>query len=223
MDIISQGLDFFLHLNEHLERYATDWGPWLYVVLFAIIFLETGLVVTPILPGDSLLFAVGALAGAGIGQLSILMLLVLLIIAAVAGDAANYAIGYWLGPKVFKYEQSLLFNKKHLVRTQRFYQRYGSKTIVLARFIPIVRTFAPFVAGIGKMQYRRFAAYNVLGGVAWVAAFLLLGYFLGERLKAQFSIIVLAIIVISVMPLAIEFFLARRRRLQQTPVPANAE
>src|SRR5262249_27188422 len=150
--------------------------PWLYVVLFAVIFCETGLVVTPFLPGDSLLFAVGALAASPNSTLSLPLLLVLMCVAAVLGDAVNYSIGYWLGPKGFKYDNSWFFNKKHLLRTQHFYEKYGSKTIVLARFIPIIRTFAPFVAGIGQMQYRRFAIYNVAGGIVWVLAFTLAGY-----------------------------------------------
>jgi membrane-associated protein len=170
-------------------------------------------VVTPFLPGDSLLFAVGALAASPGSPLSLPVLLVLLIVAAVLGDAVNYLIGFRLGPKVFRYEKSRLFNKKHLERTQRFYEKYGGKTIILARFIPIIRTFAPFVAGIGKMRYRNFAIYNVIGGVAWVVLCLLSGYCFGEVefVKRHFEIVLIAIIIISLMPPVIEYLLSRRR------------
>jgi membrane-associated protein len=223
MELIRQGVDIFLHLDVHLNDWAAILGQWLYLLLFAIVFCETGLVVTPILPGDSLLFAVGALAALEGSSLSLPLLLFLLMAAAIIGDAVNYFIGYRVGPRVFQYEHARFFNKKHLVRTQQFYEKYGGKTIVLARFIPIVRTFAPFVAGIGKMTYPQFALYNVLGGAAWVVAFLLGGYFLGESLKHQFHIIIVAIVVISVLPLGIELVLARRRRLRQEPVHASAE
>src|SRR5262249_51228118 len=161
------------------DAMANALGLWLYLVLFAIVFCETGLVVTPILPGDSLLFFVGALASRADSELNVIGLLILLIVAAVAGDAVNYMIGYHLGPRVFSPEKSRLFNKKHLLRTHAFYEKYGGKTIILARFIPIIRTFAPFVAGIAKMEYRKFGLYNVTGGMAWVMTFLLGGYFLG--------------------------------------------
>src|SRR5262245_61714132 len=181
MDFVQTLIDILFHLDQHLNGWAEWLGPWLYVVLFAIIFCETGLVVTPFLPGDSLLFAVGALAGRPDSPLSLPLLIGLLITAAVLGDAVNYLVGFQLGPKVFKYENSRLLNKQHLVRTQHFYERYGGKTIILARFIPIIRTFAPFVAGIGKMRYRRFSSFNVVGGVAWVLIFLLGGYYLGSQ------------------------------------------
>jgi membrane-associated protein len=219
---ISQLLEYFLHPQHHL-LYLTEWmGPWFYLLLFAIIFCETGLVVTPILPGDSLLFAVGALA-AGSSSLSMALLFGLLVAAAVIGDAVNYQIGYRLGPKVFKYEQSWFFNKKHLLRAQAFYEKYGSKTIVLARFVPIVRTFAPFVAGIGQMRYARFFLYNCIGAVAWVAICLWSGYFFGTLpwVTAHFELVVLAIVVISVMPMVVEFLLAWRQRvLLAKTVPA---
>lgn len=211
---IGELLEYFLHPQHHLH-YLMEWmGPWFYGLLFAIIFCETGLVVTPILPGDSLLFAVGALA-AGNSPLSMTLLFGLLVAAAVIGDAVNYAIGYRLGPKVFKYEQSRVFNKKHLLRAQAFYEKYGSKTIILARFVPIVRTFAPFVAGIGKMRYPRFFLYNCVGGVTWVAICLWSGYFFGglDWVKNNFELVVLAIVFISVLPIVIEFLLARRQRL----------
>jgi membrane-associated protein len=225
MDLFNQFLDYFLRLDVHLNEIATILGPWLYGLLFLIIFCETGLVVTPILPGDSLLFAVGALAASAGSTLSLPALLVLLIAAAILGDAVNYHAGYYIGPKVFKYENSRLLNKKHLLRTQQFYEKYGSKTIVLARFVPIVRTFAPFVAGIGNMRYIRFAIYNILGGVAWVALFLLGGYFLGNLpgIKERFHIIIVAILIISVLPMVYEYFMARRRAAAKEPVAVEAE
>jgi membrane-associated protein len=182
-------------------------------VLFGIIFCETGLVVTPILPGDSLLFAVGALAAIDQSPLSMPVLIVSLIVAAVVGDAVNYAIGFRIGPKVFSSESSWLFNKKHLIETQRFYDEYGSLTIIVARFIPIIRTFAPFVAGIGKMAYARFFLYNVTGGVCWVTAFLLGGYYLGNvpAVKRNFQFIIIGILIVSVLPPIFKFLLTRRK------------
>src|SRR5262249_26965695 len=162
---IHQAIDIFLHLDTHLNDLAGALGGWLYSVLFLIIFCETGLVVTPFLPGDSLLFAIGALAAIEGSPLQIPLILVLLSLAGVSGDAVNYAIGYRVGPRVFTSETSRLLNKRHLLRTQAFYEKYGGKTIILARFMPVVRTFAPFVAGIGKMRYARFALFNVIGGV----------------------------------------------------------
>jgi membrane-associated protein len=225
MELFNQFVDYFLRLDVHLNEFATILGPWLYGLLFLIVFCETGLVVTPILPGDSLLFAVGALAASADSTLSITTLLSLLVAAAVLGDAVNYFAGYHIGPKVFKYETSWLLNKKHLVRTQQFYERHGRKTIILARFIPIVRTFAPFVAGIGKMEYRRFALYNVVGGVAWVTLFLLGGYFLGNlpQVKERFHIIIVAIVFISVLPMVFEYIMARRRGAINKPVTVEAE
>jgi membrane-associated protein len=203
-------------LDQLLSNWASWMGPWFYVILFAVIFCETGLVVTPFLPGDSLLFAVGALAaaaGSSAPGLNVWVLLLLLSVAAVLGDAVNYAIGYRLGPKVFKYENSRLLNKKHLLRAQEFYEKYGSKTIILARFVPIVRTFAPFVAGIGKMRYHQFAVYNVAGGVAWVLICVWSGYFFGDLdwVKKHFEAVAAAIVFISVLPMLVEYYLARRR------------
>lgn len=214
METIIYLLELIRHLDVHLNSLAGQLGPWFYAVLFLIIFCETGLVVTPFLPGDSLLFALGALAASPGSQLSLPLLLALLLVAAVLGDAVNYAIGFWVGPAVFRSEKSWLFNKMHLERAFAFYEKYGSKTIILARFIPIVRTFAPFVAGIGKMQYPRFFAYNVIGGVLWVVLCLLAGYFFGqlEWVKHNFEIVVLAIIVISVVPMVVELVLARGRK-----------
>ncbi len=207
-------LDYVLHPQPHLEALTVSLGPWFYLLLFGIIFCETGLVVTPFLPGDSLLFAVGALAADSHSSLSLPLLFGLLVVAAVVGDAVNYALGYRLGPKVFKYEQSWFFNKKHLLRAQAFYEKYGSKTIILARFVPIVRTFAPFVAGIGKMRYARFFLYNCVGAVAWVAICLESGYLFGGLtwVKEHFEMVVLAIVFISVLPMIVEFLLAWRQR-----------
>ena len=219
MEMIRQFSDFFRHLDKSFH------GPWLYLVLFVIIFCETGLVVTPFLPGDSLLFAMGALAAKADSPLSLPLLIVLLIAAAILGDAVNYVIGYRVGPRVFQSERSRFFNHKYLVRAQEFYEKYGSKTIVLARFVPIVRTFAPFVAGIGKMSYRRFAVYNVLGGVAWVTICLVAGYLFGNVpfVNDHFELVLVAIILISVMPMVAEYVAARRRRMVQEPVTVDVE
>jgi membrane-associated protein len=223
MDLLHQALDLFFHMDTHLNQWAGWLGPWLYLVLFLIIFCETGLVVTPVLPGDSLLFAVGALAAIDGSPLSISLLLGLLCTAAVTGDAVNYAIGWRVGPKVFSRENSRLLNKKHLIRTEEFYEKYGGKTIVLARFIPIIRTFAPFVAGIGKMGYPRFALFNMSGGIAWVCAFLGGGFFFGNvpAVKRNFHYVIVAIVVISVVPGIIEYVRARREAsAAQNPAPA---
>lgn len=201
---------------QHLDNVTAALGPWVYLLLFAIILCETGLVVTPFLPGDSLLFAVGAVASGSGSPLSVPLLLGLLIAAAILGDAVNYAIGWRLGPKVFKYENSWLLNQKHLQRAQTFYEKYGSKTIILARFVPIVRTFAPFVAGIGQMRYRRFLLYNCIGGAAWVAICLFSGLLFGQvpLVKENFEVVVVAIVFVSVLPMAVEFLLAWRQRVQ---------
>jgi membrane-associated protein len=218
MESIQQFMDYFLHLDVHLNALATSLGVWLYLVLFLIIFCETGLVVTPILPGDSLLFAVGALAAIPDSPLSLPVLLGLLIVAAISGDAVNYYLGYRVGPRVFSSEHSRLLNKHHLLRAQQFYEKYGNKTIVLARFIPIIRTFAPFVAGIGKMEYRRFCLYNIVGGALWVTTFLLGGYLFGEQevVKRNFHVVIVAIVFLSILPAVIEVLLARRKSRSQT-------
>ena len=223
MEWLQQGLDLFLHLDKHLNEWAGFLGPWLYVVLFLIVFCETGLVVTPFLPGDSLLFAVGALAATEGSVLDLPSVVVLLCIAAIAGDAVNYAIGARVGPRVFTRDDSRLLNKEHLLRTQAFYEKYGGKTIILARFMPIIRTFAPFVAGIGKMGYSRFALFNVVGGVVWVCSFALGGYYFGNfpAVKSNFHYVILAIIIISVMPPVIEFIRARRSNGAVRPVASQ--
>jgi len=205
-------LDVVLHLDAHLNQWAADLGPWTYVLLFAIVFCETGLVVTPFLPGDSLLFSVGALAASAGSPIQVLPVSALLIVAAVVGDALNYAIGKFLGPKVFTRPDSRFLKQEHLLRTQRFYEKHGGKTIILARFVPIVRTFAPFVAGIGRMQYRRFALFNVTGGIAWVALFIGAGHAFGNlpAVKRNFHYVILGIIVVSVLPAVFEWWRARR-------------
>ena len=195
----------------YLNTIAGSMGNGFYVLLFAIIFIETGLVIMPFLPGDSLLFAVGALAASENSPVSLPLVAGLLIVAAVLGDAVNYAIGYRLGPKVFSREDSKLLNKKHLLEAQRFYDKYGGKTIIIARFVPIVRTFAPFVAGIGRMSYPRFALFNVVGGVLWVLTCLIAGWAFGgvQFVKDHFELVALAIVFISILPILIE--LARVR------------
>ncbi len=197
-------LDYLLHLDRYLGLLIQQYGVWTYLILFLIIFCETGLVVTPILPGDSLLFAAGALAAHG--TLSARWVCLLLVVAAVAGDTVNYWIGAILGPKMFHGGGRRFFNQEHLDRTHAFYERYGGKTIVLARFIPIVRTFAPFVAGMGRMTYRNFFAYNVVGGILWIGFFVLGGYYFGNLpvVRDHFSLVVLAIIGLSVLPALIE-------------------
>jgi membrane-associated protein len=205
-------LDVVLHLDAHLNQWAAMLGPWLYLALFAVVFCETGLVVTPFLPGDSLLFAVGALASIEGSPLSLAGLIAVLVAAAVLGDAANYAIGHYLGPAVFTSERSRIFDRRHLERTQRFYARHGRKTIFLARFVPIVRTFAPFIAGIGRMSYAVFASWNVTGAIVWVCALVLAGYFFGQipLVKDHFETVILGIIALSLAPIAIEYLRARR-------------
>jgi membrane-associated protein len=205
-------IDIVLHLDRYLNSWAGDLGGWLYGLLFLVVFAETGLVVTPFLPGDSLLFAVGALSATEGSPIEVWLVGLLLTMAAIIGDAVNYAIGRRIGPKVFASETSRLLNKDHLMRAKAFYERHGGKTIIIARFVPIIRTFAPFVAGIGQMSYPRFAFYNVIGGVSWVWSFLLLGYWFGDLpfVKKNFTIVILAIIVISLIPAVVEFIKARR-------------
>ncbi len=225
MDLLRTLIQTLLHLSpESMNALAHTVGPGLYAVLFLIIFAETGLVAVPFLPGDSLLFAVGAVAAHPDSPISLPLAALLLIVAAVGGDAVNYAIGYRLGPKVFSREDSWLLNKKHLVEAQQFYETYGGKTIILARFVPIVRTFAPFVAGIGRMNYARFAFFNIFGGVGWVLLFLLGGWWFGGRKVVQqnFKLVILAIIIISLLPAVIEFLRARAgRREESALVPAS--
>jgi membrane-associated protein len=213
MEVLRHVVDLFLHLDTHLNTIIQAYGSWTYVLLFLIIFCETGLVVTPFLPGDSLLFTAGALAASQGTALRISWLFVVLCVAAIAGDTLNYWIGHFIGPKVFSKQNVRLLNNDHLERTRHFYERYGGKTIILARFIPIIRTFAPFVAGIGSMRYERFIGYNIVGGIAWIALFVFGGYVFGDLPTVQhnFGLVILAIIVISVLPAVIEWGRQRYR------------
>ncbi len=205
MDVVRWLVDFFLHLDQHLAEIIRQYGGYTYALLFLIVFLETGLVVTPLLPGDSLLFAAGSFAG--LGALRLWPLFFLLCGAAILGDTVNYAIGAYLGPRVFHFPRSRFFNPEHLQRTHAFYEKHGGKTIIIARFVPVIRTFAPFVAGIGAMSYARFLAYNVAGGLLWVSACVFAGYFFGNLpfVKNNFSLVILAIIVISILPAGVEY------------------
>jgi membrane-associated protein len=211
MDLIRQLIDVVLHLDRHLSTIIQDYGGWTYLILFLIIFCETGLVVTPILPGDSLLFAIGTFAARG--ALDVSLVLLLLSLAAVAGDTVNYAIGYRVGPQIFSREGVRFLNREYLDRTHRFYERYGAKTIVIARFVPVIRTFAPFVAGIGRMSYGRFVTYNVAGGVGWIACLVLGGYAFGNIpvVKENFTLALFVIIALSIVPGAVEFLRHRAR------------
>ncbi len=207
-----QAFQVLTHLDVYLNQWILQFGGWIYLILFLIIFCETGLVVTPLLPGDSLLFALGALAAGENAALSLPYLLVLLFVAGVLGDAVNYAIGNRFGNRFFKSETSKLFNKKHLQKTQEFYAKYGGKTVIIARFIPIVRTFAPFVAGMGSMSYSRFALFNVVGAALWVGSFLVAGFFFGNipAVKTNFHYVIFGIIIVSILPPVFEYWRARR-------------
>ena len=218
MDLVHWFVDFFLHLDKHLAEVIQAYGTWTYALLFSIVFLETGLVVTPLLPGDSLLFAAGSFAA--LGALDVGLLFVLLSVAAILGDTLNYTIGHYLGPKVFHYPKSRFFNPEHLRQTHTFYEKYGGKTIIIARFVPIVRTFAPFVAGIGAMSYGRFLAYNVVGGVLWVAICLFAGYFFGNLpfVKKNFSLVIVGIVLVSILPAVVEY-LRHRREAKRAAAP----
>lgn len=209
METIEFFIDLFVHLDVHLNQIIIQYESWTYLILFLVIFAETGLVVTPFLPGDSLLFAAGAFAATG--SLNVLLLFVLLLIAAIGGDTVNYWIGEYVGPKVFTQKKVRFLKKEHLDKTHQFFEKYGGKTIVIARFVPIVRTFAPFVAGIGSMSYGKFISYNIFGGLFWVSLFIFGGYYFGNLpfVKANFSVVILAIIVISILPALIEFFKKR--------------
>ncbi|RPJ62420.1 MAG: DedA family protein [Acidobacteria bacterium] len=211
MELIAALIDFVLHIDKHLDVMIQGYGLWVYLILFLIVFCETGLVVTPFLPGDSLLFAVGAFAARE--SLHLTWAFALLATAAILGDTVNYWIGQIAGPKVFQSDRSRFLNKKHLMRTHEFYERHGGKTIIIARFVPIIRTFAPFVAGIGQMTYPRFLSYNVIGGLGWVAIFVFGGFFFGnlEVVRRNFTLVIFAIIILSVLPAVFEFL--RQRKL----------
>lgn len=203
-------IDFIIHIDKHLTDLANTYGIWAYGIVFLIVFCETGLVVTPFLPGDSLLFAAGALATQG--AFNVHLLAVILLVAAIAGDAVNYAVGRRMGPAVFERKDSKIFKPEYLSRTQRYFQKYGAKTIVIARFVPIVRTFAPFLAGVGSMPYSKFVMYNVTGAVAWVGLFTYAGYIFGETplVQKNFKLVIVAIIILSILPAVIEVIRARR-------------
>jgi len=211
MDLLSRLLDLFLHLDTHLSQVIAQYGTWTHLILFAIVFCETVLVVTPFLPGDSLLFATGTFAA--LGALDLRLVVLLLIAAAIIGDTVNYWVGAYIGPRAFSGNVRFL-KKEYLDRTHEFYERHGGKTIILARFVPIIRTFAPFVAGVGAMSYPRFITYNVVGAVLWVGLFVLGGYFFGNIpvVRENFTLVILAIIALSVMPIALEAVRARRSR-----------
>lgn len=214
MELFSQLVDIFLHLDVHLNAWAAGAGPWLYVGIFLVIFCETGLVVTPFLPGDSLLFACGALAAHETSAINLWIFVPAVFVAAALGDFCNYEIGKWLGPKVFTQKHNRFLNKDHLLKAHAFYEKYGGKTIILARFIPIIRTFAPFVAGIGKMTYFKFASYNLIGAALWVCLFTLGGYYFADLpiVKTHFHYVIAAIIVISVLPAVYEYIQAKREK-----------
>jgi membrane-associated protein len=211
MDMLLNFIDIFIHLDQHLSLLIQSFGGWAYLIVFLVIFCETGLVVTPILPGDSLLFGLGAIAA--VGALKVEWLFVMLSIAAIAGDTVNYMIGHYVGPRVFARESGRFFKKEYLERTHRFYEKYGGKTIIIARFVPIIRTFAPFVAGIGSMTYSRFIVYNIVGGISWIALFIFGGYYFGNLsiVKRNFTLVIFAIIFISILPGVIEYVRQRRQ------------
>lgn len=219
MDFIADIIDFFLHLDKHLSELILQYKAWTYLILFVVIFCETGLVVTPFLPGDSLLFAAGSFAA--LGTMKVGWLFVILVVAAIGGDTVNYWIGHYFGPKLFQKENVRFFKKEYLDRTHAFYEKHGGKTIIIARFVPIIRTFAPFVAGIGSMSYGKFISYNVIGGVSWISLFVFGGYFFGNipLVKKNFSLVILAIIFISLLPGIIEFARQRKKK-KEAPTPS---
>jgi membrane-associated protein len=218
MEFLQQLIDFILHIDRHLVDLCAMYGMWIYTILFFVIFCETGLVVTPFLPGDSLLFAIGSLAA--IGAMHVEYAIPLLICAALAGDNTNYWIGRKIGPKVFSQEKSRFFNKEHLNRTHRFYNRHGRITVILARFLPIIRTFAPFVAGIGRMAYQTFLLFSIIGALLWVNLFILIGYFFGNVpfVKQHFSVVILALVLLPGTPALVEFIrlFVQRSKKQKT-------
>lgn len=212
-DFFIKAFDIFLHLDEYLGSLIHSYGSWTYLVLFMVIFSETGLVVTPFLPGDSLLFAIGTFCA--IGHLDLKIVWPLLVFASVLGDNVNYLVGKTMGEKVFHYENSRIFKKEYLEKTHNFYEKYGAKTLILAKYVPVVRTFAPFVAGVGKMTYRKFFILNILAGFTWISILTLSGYFFGNIpvVRNNFSIVIMAIIFISVLPGFIEFYRARAKKI----------
>ena len=212
VELLLSAWDLLVHLDQHLAAVLQQYGAWIYLILFAIIFSETGFVVTPFLPGDSLLFVAGALAAAG--GMDVHMLALLLVVAAVLGNTVNYSIGYYIGPRVFHWESSRFFNRDALDRAHAFYEKHGGLTVIVTRFVPILRTFAPFVAGIARMTYLRFTVYNVAGALAWVLSLLYAGYWFGNVpvVKQNLSVVIIGVIVLSVMPLAFEYVRSRLAR-----------
>lgn len=211
MELIHLLIDFILHIETHLDYLIQNYHTWTYLILFLIIFSETGIVIFPFLPGDSLLFAIGAFAARG--HFNLMGIIALLLLAAISGDTLNYFVGKFIGPVVFSKKQSLFFNKEHLIKAQSFYEKYGAKAIIMSRFIPIVRTFAPFVAGIGKMSYSKFMFYNVAGAFLWVMLFIPLGYFFGNLpfVQTNFKFVIMGIIILSILPPLIEYIRERKR------------
>jgi membrane-associated protein len=205
-------IDFILHIEVHLDYLIQTYHTWTYLLLFLIIFCETGVVVLPFLPGDSLLFAIGAFAARG--SFDFWAITICLLVAAILGDSVNYMLGRYVGPKIFYKNDSKFFNKSHLIKAQSFYDKYGAKTIIIARFIPIVRTFAPFVAGIGEMTYKKFMTYNVVGAALWILLFIPLGYFFGNLpfVQSNFKLVMIAIILVSVLPAVVEFIRERNKK-----------
>ena len=212
MEILLQFWDIIAHIDRHLAALLQEYGVWIYALLFVIIFCETGLVVTPFLPGDSLLFVAGTLWA--VSDMNVHFLVVLLVIAAILGDAVNYSVGRYLGPRAFQWEDSRFFNRRALLRTHEFYERYGGKTIVIARFVPFIRTFAPFVAGIGTMTYSKFAFYNVSGALLWVVSLTYAGYFFGNIpvIRNNLTVVIFGIIGLSLLPIVVEFYKMKLRR-----------
>jgi membrane-associated protein len=210
MEFLKLAVDFILHIDKHLEQITRDYGTLTYIILFLIIFAETGFIVTPFLPGDSLLFAIGAICA--IGSLDLSLVIFLLIIAAILGDTVNYSVGNFFKDKILKGEKIRFIKTEHIEKTNEFYKKYGGKTIIIARFIPIVRTFAPFVAGIGSMEYKKFISYNVLGGIAWILIFTIAGYFFGNLpyIRKNFTLVIVAIIILSILPAVFEYIKAKR-------------
>lgn len=220
MDTLHYLINFILHIDNHLISFVTHYGTWTYALLFTIIFCESGIIFAAILPGDSLLFATGALS-AHAGSLNVHMLFILLVIASVSGNGLNYFLGYWIGPRVFYSRHSWLFNKKHIDKAHYFYERYGGKTIIIARFIPIMRTVAPFIAGVGYMTYQQFFIYNLTGALLWIATLVYGSYLFGNIsfVKEHFSLVILAIIFLSLLPPIIEIIRHKVLKIQTSPVP----
>ncbi|EPG6919649.1 TPA: DedA family protein [Proteus mirabilis] len=224
-DLIKFLIDFILHIDVHLAELVAQYGTWVYAILFLIIFCETGLVVTPFLPGDSLLFVAGALSALDTNDVNVHLMVLLLLFAAILGDAVNYSIGRIFGEKLFSNPNSRIFKREYLDKTHAFYEKHGGKAIILARFVPIVRTFAPFVAGMGKMSYRHFAFYNVTGAIAWVLLFTYAGYFFGDLdiVQKNLKLLIVAIIVISILPGVIEVIRHRRASVKAKKESDNQE